>query len=135
VDAAVEDLREVLATQTAGDVAALIAEPIQGVGGFVHPPDGLFARWKKVLDEHGILFIADEVQTGWGRTGEHFWGYQAHGMVPDIITFAKGIANGLPLGGVIARADVMNAIHANSISTFGGNPIAVAAADATLSYI
>ena len=75
------------------------------------------------------------MQTGWGRTGEHFWGFQAHGIVPEIITFAKGIANGLPLGGVIARGDVMNSIGVNSISTFGGNPIAVAAADATLDYI
>jgi 4-aminobutyrate aminotransferase len=105
------------------------------VGGFATPPDGFFAAMKEVLDHYGILFMSDEVQTGWGRTGEHFWGFQAHGIVPDMITFAKGIANGLPLGGVIARADVMNAIHANSISTFGGNPIAIAAADATLSYI
>ncbi|GFJ92999.1 hypothetical protein Prum_066410 [Phytohabitans rumicis] len=79
IDAAVEDLREVLATQTAGDVACLIAEPIQGVGGFVHAPDGLFAALKKVLDEHGILLISDEVQTGWGRTGEHFWGTRRTG--------------------------------------------------------
>src|SRR3954470_19070593 len=76
IEAAVEDLREVLATVTAGDVAALIAEPIQGVGGFVHPPDGLLGAYQKELAEHGILLIADEVQTGWGRTGEHFWGYQ-----------------------------------------------------------
>jgi len=82
-----------------------------------------------------VPFIVDEVQTGWGRTGENFWGYQAHGFVPDVITFAKGVANGLPLGGVIARADIMNSIGVNSISTFGGNPVAVAAADATLSYI
>jgi 4-aminobutyrate aminotransferase len=113
----------------------MIAEPTQGVGGFATPPDGLFGAVKEVLDRFGILFISDEVQTGWGRTGEHFWGFEAHGIVPDMITFAKGIANGLPLGGVIARADVMNSIHANSISTFGGNPIAVAAADATLRYI
>ena len=97
VDAAVEDLREVLATQTTGDVACLIAEPVQGVGGFVHGPDGLFAAWKKVLDEHGILLISDEVQTGWGRTGEHFWGYQAHGVTPDLLTFAKGVGNGFAL--------------------------------------
>jgi len=135
VAACAQDLRDVIDTTTSGDVACMIAEPIQGVGGFATPPDGFFAAMKEVLDRHGILFMSDEVQTGWGRTGEHFWGFQAHGIVPDMITFAKGIANGLPLGGVIARADVMNAIHANSISTFGGNPIAVAAADATLSYI
>ncbi|MEU8016082.1 aspartate aminotransferase family protein [Micromonospora parva] len=135
VDAAVEDLREVLATQTAGDVAALIAEPIQGVGGFVHPPDGLFAGWKKVLDEHGILFIADEVQTGWGRTGEHFWGYQAHGVTPDLITFAKGIGNGFALAGVVGRAEVLESVSAISFSTFGGNPISTAAGNAVLDYL
>ncbi|MGC4864540.1 aspartate aminotransferase family protein [Micromonospora sp. DT53] len=135
VDAAVEDLREVLATQTAGDVAALIAEPIQGVGGFVHPPDGLFAGWKKVLDEHGILFIADEVQTGWGRTGEHFWGYQAHGVTPDLLTFAKGIGNGFALAGVVGRAEVLESVPAVSFSTFGGNPISTAAGNAVLDYL
>ncbi|WP_406071357.1 aspartate aminotransferase family protein [Micromonospora sp. NBC_01638] len=135
VDAAVEDLREVLATQTAGDVAALIAEPIQGVGGFVHPPDGLFAGWKKVLDEHGILFIADEVQTGWGRTGEHFWGYQAHGVTPDLLTFAKGVGNGFALAGVVGRAEVLESVRTISFSTFGGNPISTAAGNAVLDYL
>ncbi|MFC5922699.1 aspartate aminotransferase family protein [Micromonospora vulcania] len=135
VDAAVEDLREVLATQTTGDVAALIAEPIQGVGGFVHPPDGLFAGWKKVLDETGILFIADEVQTGWGRTGEHFWGYQAHGIVPDLLTFAKGIGNGFALAGVVGRAEVLESVPAISFSTFGGNPVSTAAGNAVLDYL
>ena len=113
IDAAVADLREVLATQTSGDVAALIAEPVQGVGGFVASPDGTFAAYRKVLDETGILYISDEVQTGWGRTGEHFWGYQAHGVVPDLLTFAKGIGNGLALAGVVGRADVMNAVPAS----------------------
>ncbi|MFC3500187.1 aspartate aminotransferase family protein [Micromonospora krabiensis] len=135
VDAAVEDLREVLATQTAGDVAALIAEPIQGVGGFVHPPDGLFAAWKKVLDETGILFIADEVQTGWGRTGEHLWGYQAHGVTPDLLTFAKGIGNGFALAGVVGRAEVLESVPAISFSTFGGNPVSTAAGNAVLDYL
>ncbi|GAA4440816.1 aspartate aminotransferase family protein [Phytohabitans houttuyneae] len=135
IEAAVEDLREVLATQTAGDVAALIAEPIQGVGGFVSAPDGLFAAIKKVLDEHGILLISDEVQTGWGRTGEHFWGYQAHGVTPDLLTFAKGIGNGFALAGVVGRAEVMNAVSAISFSTFGGNPISTAAGNAVLDYV
>ncbi|MEJ3748893.1 aspartate aminotransferase family protein [Actinomycetes bacterium KLBMP 9797] len=135
IEAAVEDLREVLATETAGDVACLIAEPVQGVGGFVHPPDGLFAGFKKVLDEHGILLVSDEVQTGWGRTGEHFWGYQAHGVTPDLLTFAKGIGNGFALAGVVGRADVMNAVQAISFSTFGGNPISTAAGNAVLDYV
>jgi 4-aminobutyrate aminotransferase len=135
VRACVEDLREVIDTTTAGDVACMIAEPIQGVGGFATPPDGLFGAMKEVLDAYGILFIADEVQTGWGRTGEHFWGYQAHGIVPDALTFAKGIGNGLPLGGVVARAELMDAIGANSISTFGGNPLATRCALAVLDYL
>jgi 4-aminobutyrate aminotransferase len=135
IDAAVEDLREVLATTTAGDVAALIAEPIQGVGGFVHAPDGLLGAFKKVLDEYGILLIADEVQTGWGRTGEHFWGYQAHDVVPDLITFAKGIGNGFALAGVVGRPDLLNAVPATSFSTFGGNPISTAAGNAVLDYV
>ncbi|MEU4619759.1 aspartate aminotransferase family protein [Actinoplanes sp. NPDC023801] len=135
IDAAVDDLREVLATVTAGDVAALIAEPIQGVGGFVHGPDGLLGAYRKVLGEHGILLIADEVQTGWGRTGEHFWGHQAHGVTPDLITFAKGIGNGYALGGVVGSAEVMNAVPAISFSTFGGNPVSAAAGNAVLDYV
>jgi len=135
VDRAVDDLREVLATTTSGDVACLIAEPIQGVGGFVHVPDGLFGAFGKVLDEHGILFIADEVQTGWGRTGERFWGYQAHGITPDLLTFAKGIGNGLALAGVVGRAEVMESVLGISFSTFGGNPLSTAAGNAVLDYV
>ena len=135
VDAAVADLRQVIDMMTSGDVACLIAEPIQGVGGFATPPDGFFGRFKEVLDEYGILFVSDEVQTGWGRTGEHMWGYQAHGITPDIMTFAKGIGNGLSIGGVIARAEIMDCIGANSISTFGGNPLVAAGALANLKYL
>ena len=135
IEACVNDLRETLDVASAGDVACLIAEPITGVGGFGTPPDGLFAGLKRVLDERGILFISDEVQTGWGRTGEHFWGYQAHGITPDIITFAKGIGNGLAIGGLVARAEVMNCLKANSLSTFGGNPLATRGALETLRYV
>jgi 4-aminobutyrate aminotransferase len=135
IRACVADLREVLSTATAGDVACMIAEPIQGVGGFTTPPDGLFKAFKEVLDETGILLISDEVQTGWGRTGEHFWGIEAHDVVPDLMTFAKGLGNGFAIGGVIARGDVMDSLTANSISTFGGNPISTAAANATLDYV
>ncbi|MYT71656.1 MULTISPECIES: aspartate aminotransferase family protein [unclassified Streptomyces] len=135
-DACVADLRDMLG-QTRGDVAALIAEPIQGVGGFTSPPDGLYARFREVLREHGILWISDEVQTGWGRTGDHFWGWQAHEQAgpPDLLTFAKGIGNGMSIGGVVARADVMNCLDANSISTFGGSPVTMAAGLANLSYL
>jgi 4-aminobutyrate aminotransferase len=133
--AGVQDLRDTLDMCTAGDVACLLAEPIQGVGGFCVPPDGYFGALKDVLDAHGILFVSDEVQTGWGRTGEHFWGYQAHGVVPDVLTFAKGVGNGLALGGVVARAEVMNCLGAASISTFGGNPLACAGALANVEHI
>lgn len=133
--ACADDLRDVIATTTAGDVAALIAEPIQGVGGFTVPPDGFFRAYEEICDEHGILYISDEVQTGWGRTGEHFWGWQAHGVTPDLVTFAKGIGNGLPLAGVIARADLMDSIQASSISTFGGNPLVTAGGLANLRYV
>ncbi|PXY33627.1 aspartate aminotransferase family protein [Prauserella sp. PE36] len=135
IAACADDLRDVLQTTTSGDVAALIAEPIQGVGGFCTPPDGLFASFKEILDEHGILLISDEVQTGWGRTGEHFWGMDAHGVKPDIMTFAKGVGNGLAIGGVIARGEIMDCLKANSISTFGGNPVATAGAKATVDYL
>lgn len=133
--ACVQDLRDVIDMCTAGDVACMIAEPIQGVGGFAVPPDGFFGAMKEVLDGHGILFISDEVQTGWGRTGDHFWGFQAHRMVPDMLTFAKGVGNGLALAGVVARADVMDSLPANSISTFGGNPLSTAGALANLDFL
>ncbi|MCX4392660.1 aspartate aminotransferase family protein [Streptomyces sp. NBC_01767] len=135
IKACVADLEDLLGHTRAP--AALIAEPIQGVGGFTSPPDGLYAAFRRVLDRHGVLWISDEVQTGWGRTGEHFWGWQAHGEngPPDILTFAKGIGNGMSIGGVVARAEVMNCLDANSISTFGGSPVTMAAGLANLSYL
>ncbi len=135
IHACAADLRHVLATATAGDVACLIAEPIQGVGGFAMPPDRLFAAYQEILDERGILFISDEVQTGWGRTGEHFWGIDAHGVVPDMMTFAKGLGNGFAIGGVVARGDLMDGLTGNGISTFGGNPLSTTAANAALDYL
>lgn len=134
--ACVADLRDMLG-QSRGGVAALIAEPVQGVGGFTSPPDGLYAAFREVLAEHGILWIADEVQTGWGRTGDHFWGWQAHAAAgpPDLLTFAKGIGNGMSIGGVVGRAEIMNSLDANSISTFGGSPVTMAAGLANLSYL
>jgi 4-aminobutyrate aminotransferase len=135
IKACAADLRNVIETTTSGDVACLIAEPIQGVGGFVIPPDGFFGALKDVLDEYGILYVSDEVQTGWGRTGEHFWGFQAHDIQPDLLTFAKGLGNGLAIGGVVGRGELVDAAQANSISTFGGNPISSAGALANLEYI
>jgi 4-aminobutyrate aminotransferase len=134
-EAAVADLRMVLATAAARDVACLIVEPVQGVGGFTMPPDGLLKAYQEVLDDHGILLISDEVQTGWGRTGEHFWGIGAHGIVPDMMTFAKGLGNGLAIGGVVARRELMDGPVGNGISTFGGNPLATTAGNATLDYL
>jgi 4-aminobutyrate aminotransferase-like enzyme len=135
IEACAADLRHLLAAGAARDVACLIAEPVQGVGGFTMPPDGLFGEYKKVLDEHGILFISDEVQTAWGRTGEHFWGIGAHGVIPDMITFAKGLGNGFAIGGVIARGDLMDGVPGTGISTFGGNPLSTTAASAALDYV
>lgn len=133
--AAVDDLSQLLDMTSAGSQAALIAEPIQGVGGFATPPDGFFGAIHKELANRGILFISDEVQTGWGRTGEHFWGYQAHGIIPDILTFAKGVGNGVTLAGVVARAEIMDTIQVTSFSTFGGNPLSAAGGLATLEYV
>ncbi|BCM70585.1 MULTISPECIES: aspartate aminotransferase family protein [Streptomyces] len=135
IDACVADLKDLLGHTR--PPAALIAEPVQGVGGFTSPPDGLYAAFRQVLRDHGILWIADEVQTGWGRTGDHFWGWQAHARSgpPDIVTFAKGIGNGMSVGGVIARAEIMNCLDAQSISTFGGTQVTMAAALANLAYL
>lgn len=135
IAASVEDLKNVIEVTASGDIACLIAEPILGVGGFALPPDGLFGRFKEVLDQRGILFIADEVQTGWGRLGETFWGFAAHGVTPDLVTFAKGLGNGLAIGGVVGRGDIIDCFAANSISTFGGNPLATRGALANLDYL
>ncbi len=135
IAACVADLEDLLGVAMAGEPAVMIAEPIQGVNGFVTPPDGFFGAFKEVLEEHGILFISDEVQTGWGRTGENFWGYQAHGIVPDMLTFAKGLGNGLSIGGVVAPSEIMEAYPALGISTFGGNPLSTAGALANLEYV
>ena len=133
--ACVTDLVQLLDMTDAGGFAALIAEPIQGVGGFATPPDGFFGAMHKVLAAHDVLFISDEVQTGWGRTGDHFWGYEAHGIVPDILTFAKGVGNGITLAGCVARSEIMNVLDRTSFTTFGGNPLSVAAGSATLKYV
>ncbi|MFI1868355.1 aspartate aminotransferase family protein [Streptomyces jumonjinensis] len=135
IEACVADLEDLLGHTR--EAAALIAEPVQGVGGFTSPPDGLFAAFREVLSRHGVLWISDEVQTGWGRTGDHFWGWQAHdgNGPPDILTFAKGIGNGMSIGGVVAPAAIMNCLDANSISTFGGSPVTMAAGLANLTYL
>ena len=129
---AVED---VINYQTSGNVAAFIAEPVLGEAGIVVPHPGYFARVKEILDRHGILFIVDEVQTGFGRTGKMF-GIEHYGVEPDIMTMAKGIASGFPLGGFIARPEIADSFQPGEhLSTFGGNPVACAAAVATLDVI
>jgi 4-aminobutyrate aminotransferase len=134
--ACAEDVRRVIETTTTGRVAAFIAEPIQGVGGFIEIPPGYFERVKEILDEYDVLLISDEVQTAFGRTGSHFWGIEASGVEPDLITMAKGLGNGLAIGGVMGRAEVVDSISPNlHISTFGGNPISAAGALANINYI
>jgi 4-aminobutyrate aminotransferase len=113
------------------EVAAIIIEPIQGEGGYVVPPAGYHQKLRKLTQKYGILLIADEVQSGMGRTGKMF-AIENWGVVPDIITAAKGIASGLPLGAVIARADLMDWGPGSHANTFGGNPVACAAALETI---
>lgn len=120
---------------TAGNVAEFIAEPVMGEAGIVVPPPDYFSEVKKVLDRHGILFIADEVQTGFGRTGKMFASEQ-YGIAPDAIAMAKGIADGLPLGACTTRADIGEAFEpGDHLSTFGGNPVSCAAALANIDYL
>lgn len=134
-EACIEEMRTIIETSTSGRIASMIAEPVQGAGGFAEPPPGFFARTKEVLEEYKIPLISDEVQTAWGRTGKSVFGMHAHGVNPQVMTLAKGIANGIAIGAVIAEADIMHSLPANSISTAGGNPVATAAANATLDYI
>jgi 4-aminobutyrate aminotransferase-like enzyme len=129
------DVEAVIRTTTSGQPAAFIAEPIQGVGGFIAPPPEYFVMVKEILDRHGIPFISDEVQTAWGRTGAADWGFQAYGVEPDVVVFAKGLANGVPIGGLIATDELASSIRSLSLSTFGGNPVATTAAMANLNYI
>jgi 4-aminobutyrate aminotransferase len=133
--ACAEDVRNVIETTTTGEPAAMIAEPIQGVGGFITPPPEYFGIVKSVLDEFGIPFIADEVQTGFGRMGDAFWGIESYAVHPDAMVCAKGLGNGMAIGAVISRADMMDSLKANSISTFGGNPLATTYALANLDHI
>jgi 4-aminobutyrate aminotransferase-like enzyme len=129
------DVEAVIRTTTNGQPAAFIAEPIQGVGGFLTPPPEYFIRVKEILDRYGIPFVSDEVQTAWGRTGVADWGFQAYHVEPDVVVFAKGLANGIPIGGLLATDELAGAIRSLSLSTFGGNPIATTAALANLNYI
>lgn len=135
VELCVQDVEETLATTTNGNIAAFMAEPIQGVGGFITPPPEYFQRVIPLIREAGGVFIADEVQTGWGRTGHKWFGIEHWGVEPDIMTFAKGMANGSPIGCTIATPEIAEAMQGATFSTFGGNPLTMAAALATIEYI
>jgi 4-aminobutyrate aminotransferase-like enzyme len=131
-----QDIEELIQTTTTGQIAGFLAEPIQGVGGFVVAPDGYFKVATDIVKKYGGLFICDEVQTGFGRTGGKMWGIEHHdGVEPDIMTMAKGIANGLPIGACLATVPVADAWKAGNIATYGGNPISTAAANATIDVI
>ena len=131
-EAFAHDLEDVIRTTTNGRPAAFIAESILGVGGYIVPPPGYFARAAEIIRSYGGLFIADEVQSGFGRTGGRWFAIEHWGVEPDIMVMAKGIANGAPVGATITRPDIAASWKAKSISTFGGNPVAMAAASATL---
>ena len=126
------DIEELIRTETTGQPAAFLAEPIQGVGGFITPPKGYFEVAVGIVRKYGGLFICDEVQTGFGRTGDHWCGISHWGVEPDIMTFAKSIASGFAVGATIATEDVANAFTGLTISTFGGSPITMSATEATL---
>jgi 4-aminobutyrate aminotransferase-like enzyme len=131
VDRWIEDLEEVIVTTTNGKPAAFIAETIQGVGGYVVPPADYLRRAGEVIRKLGGLLIVDEVQAGFGRCGTHWFGIQHFGVEPDIMVMAKGIANGFPVGATITTDEIALAWKGRTISTFGGNPVAMAALCAT----
>jgi 4-aminobutyrate aminotransferase-like enzyme len=135
LDLCVSDLEDVISTTTEGRIAAFMAEPIQGVGGFIVAPRDYFKRVVPIVKEAGGLIIIDEVQTGWGRTGGHLCSIEHWGIEPDIMVFAKGIANGYPLGVTITTPEIAAAVDHNTLSTYGGNPVAMATALATVEYI
>jgi alanine-glyoxylate transaminase / (R)-3-amino-2-methylpropionate-pyruvate transaminase len=129
-----QDIEELIQTTTTGQIAALLVEPILGVGGFITPPPGWMRLAVDIVRRHGGIFVCDEVQTGFGRTGA-MWGVTHEGLQPDVVTMAKGIANGFPISAVVTSAPIAGAWRAGNISTFGGNPIACAAANATIDTI
>ncbi len=126
-----DDLEDAIQTTTSGKPAAFMAETIQGVGGYVVPPPGYFQRAAEIIHSYGGLFICDEVQAGFGRTGGKWFGIEHWDVEPDIMVMAKAIANGFPLGATITRDEIAEAWTAKTISTFGGNPVAMAAGIAT----
>jgi alanine-glyoxylate transaminase / (R)-3-amino-2-methylpropionate-pyruvate transaminase len=134
--ASAADIGELIRYSTPGRVAAFIAEPIQGVGGVTTAAPNYFREAYRIVREHGGLCIADEVQTGFGRTGEHYWGFQNFGVVPDIVTMAKGFGNGIPLAAVTTRREIAEVLAQRlHFNTFGGNPVSTAAGLAVMEVI
>ena len=133
--ACANDVENLIQTGTSGHIAAFIAEPIQGVGGFITPPPEYFKIVFKIVKKYGGLFIADEVQTGFGRTGKKWFGIEQWEVTPDMITCAKGMANGAPIGATVTTAELADSFQGLTISTFGGNPVTSVAARATIEVI
>ncbi|HUH99774.1 MAG TPA: aspartate aminotransferase family protein [Nitrososphaerales archaeon] len=126
---------EAVEREVDADVGAVIIEPIQGEGGIMLPPAGFFKGVREICDKKGVLLIADEIQTGLGRTGK-LWAMENWGVVPDVMTLAKGLAGGVPIGATVTKAEILSALKkGEQTSTFGGNPLACAAGTATLNHI
>jgi 4-aminobutyrate aminotransferase-like enzyme len=130
-----KDIEEVIKTSTSGQIAGMLAETIQGLGGVIAPPPGYFKIVANIVRNYGGVFISDEVQAGFGRTGKKWFGIEHWEVEPDILTTAKGMANGVPIGCTIARPEIADAYKGLTISTFGGNPVACVAAKATIDLI
>ena len=135
--ACAEDVEDVIRTTTSGRIAGFLAEPIQGVGGFITPPDEYFSIVSEIVKHYGGLFICDEVQTGFGRTGHHWFGIDHWNIEPDIMTMAKGIANGMPMGNTVTTVDIASQLVGKglTISTFGGNPVSCASSLSTIEVL
>lgn len=130
------DVLDVIERASSGSIAAFIAEPIQGVGGVIEMPPGYLQETYKHVRNAGGLCIADEVQTGFGRTGDSFWGFENHDVTPDIVTMAKGIGNGCPLGAVVTTKEIIQSLNESvHFNTFGGNPVSCAQGLATLEVL
>jgi 4-aminobutyrate aminotransferase len=130
-----QDLEELILTETGGEIAAFMAETIIGSGGFIVPPPGYFEKAVGIARKFGGLFICDEVQAAWGRTGEHWWGIQHWDVTPDIMVSAKGMGNGAPVAMTIATPEVADKYPGITFATFGGNPVSMAAAQSTIEVI
>src|ERR1700719_1298042 len=133
--ACANDVENLIQTGTSGHIAAFMAEPIQGVGGFITPPPEYFKIVFNTVKKYGGLFISDEVQTGFGRTGKRWFGIEHWEVLPDIITCAKGMGNGVPIGATVTTSELANSFQGLTISTFGGNPVTSVAARATIEVI